>query len=198
MRRRGKRDRDIVTCRLCGKQFRAISFSHLLYRHGWEDDHPVVLYKEKFHLRHAKCAETRKLLSKRNRERLRRAGVIWSPTRFKAAVRQLYERVQSGKPYRADNLLVRTGRKLYGSWRRAVRAAGVDYEELTGRTVWTSSRIVRDIRAIGRSRRQHAVQVPKRLLEVAERRFGSWQKAVEAVIRQVNSSHSSAGWLQPG
>jgi hypothetical protein len=129
MRRRGKRERDEITCKLCGQQFRAISQSHLRYRHGWDDEHPIVLYKQKFHLRHAHCAETRELIGERNRERLTQAGMIWSPARFKAAVRELHQRVQRGLPYAFDSLLVRTGRKLYGSWRKAVRAAGVDYEE---------------------------------------------------------------------
>jgi hypothetical protein len=47
-------------------------------------------------------------------------------------------------------------RKLYGSGRKAVRAAGVDWEEFTRRTLWMLSRIVREIRAIGLSRRKAA------------------------------------------
>jgi hypothetical protein len=180
MRRRIKPDPDVIVCKLCGKQFRAISTSHLRYRHGWDGDHPGLDYKEQFRLRYTFCDDTRALMSDRTHERMTRAGLVWTPARFKAAVRALHKRVRANKPYEVDDVLVRAGRRLYGSWRKAVQAAGYDYEELTGRVVWTKARIFHEIRAIARSRRTRATPVPAKLREVAERQFGSWQHAVEA------------------
>ena len=42
-----------VICKHCGRDYRAITVLHLRNIHDYDDDHPILEYKRKFHLRSA-------------------------------------------------------------------------------------------------------------------------------------------------
>lgn len=81
----------------------------------------------------------------------------------------------------------------FGSWRKAIEAAGIDYEVLlakgrksraASRRRWSEERVIHQIREIvrsGESLRPSLVNKQKKPLYLAAvRLFGSWRKAVEA------------------
>lgn len=105
------------------------------------------------------------------------------------AIRRLY---QEGKweeisgTWRYHLSLFRKARHRFGSWRAAVEAAGLDYDEVVQRQKWTRERIVREIQRLYAEGKDLSVTAVQRtypsLLAIAQspRYFGSWRAAVEA------------------
>lgn len=173
---------DYVVCRHCRKAFRAIRALHLVRLHGYNSEHPVADYKRRFRLESASCREVRKRLSEIREEFWARQGRHWTGRILIAEIRRLFRSVPP------KSVAVRTreaGRRLFGSWEAAVRAAGFDYEDATGIRHWTAERIVRIIReraAAGKPLHSTAVkrQFPA-LHSAAIRHFPSnWAKALQA------------------
>ncbi len=74
--------------------------------------------------------------------------------------------------------------KLFGSWRYALEACGIDYENSRNNKKWTQDRIVKEIkklRAEGSGLRPSVLRKNGKtsLVSAAEYHFGSWRSAVE-------------------
>lgn len=96
---------------------------------------------------------------------------VLSPT-FKISYRDLY--------------LAASAHRYFGSWRRAIAAAGLDHETLRESRVWTRARIIRTIQEMARHDRPLSwafieVSCPG-IYRAARRRenFGSWHNALIA------------------
>lgn len=76
-------------------------------------------------------------------------------------------------------------RRAFGSWKKALEACGIDYEETRNHKKWSREKVIREIRDL--NRKCHSLR-PKDLREngsislisAASYHFGSWRKAVEA------------------
>lgn len=76
------------------------------------------------------------------------------------------------------------GRRLFGSWKNAVAAAGLPASQCCRKLSWTPARIIRSIRKLASRRTPlSAIDIKLRygaLVPAARRLFGSWSKAVLA------------------
>lgn len=75
--------------------------------------------------------------------------------------------------------------KLFGSWRKALEACGIDYESSRNYRKWTKKRIVEEIKRLrteGSSLRPSVLRKNGNttLVSAAEYHFRSWRRAVEA------------------
>ena len=104
-------------------------------------------------------------------------------------IRHILEREADGRPLTTggkgvDHQLYCAGRRIFGSWRNAILAAGIPPERVLTWERWTPAKIVAKIRSIARRRRPLTTdQVERRyrnLVSAARRHFGSWSKAVLA------------------
>lgn len=75
-------------------------------------------------------------------------------------------------------------RKVFGSWRKALEASGIDYEEARNRNKWSKEKVLKEIKHLYRN--GHSLR-PKdlrreglvKLVSAATYHFGSWREAVE-------------------
>lgn len=119
--------------------------------------------------------------------RIRRKS-FWNRTRVIEKIRELHA---AGKPLhvsaaeREQGGLVGAASVYLGSWRQAIRAAGLDYSKIKRQKDWSKSYIVSEMR------RMHAQGLPMRttiavrreyrtLHAAAVRYFGSWAAALKA------------------
>ena len=76
-------------------------------------------------------------------------------------------------------------RKIFGSWKRALQACGIDYEKARNRKKWSREKVLQEI--INLYGNGHSLR-PKdlkrkgtiNLFSAATYHFGSWSKAVES------------------
>jgi hypothetical protein len=87
--------------------------------------------------------------------------------------------------YKTNVALHSAARREFGSWKKAVEAAGYDYEEIneladTTYTSWTKERIVRMIRELPPERLSYRNMTKEYLLlySAAYRKFGNWANAL--------------------
>lgn len=109
----------------------------------------------------------------------------WSPARILVMIRHLARRA---RPLTTDQMerrygnLVSTARRHFGSWSKAVVAAGVEPTKLQRVVPWNQERILEAIltRALRNQTlaRQHVE--PRSLVDASQRLFGSWDAAVTA------------------
>ncbi|MFN3421456.1 MAG: homing endonuclease associated repeat-containing protein, partial [Armatimonadota bacterium] len=82
--------------------------------------------------------------------------------------------------------LFRKARHRFGSWKKAIEAAGLNYHEIVQRQKWTPEKIVAEIRRLYAEGKDLSVTAMQRthpnLVAIAQspRYFGSWRAAVEA------------------
>ena len=113
----------------------------------------------------------------------------WTPTRVLDEIRK---RHQGGKGlnHRAvrqdQQYLVVAAGEFFGSWEEALRAAGLDYDEIRKQETWTKAKILRRIRELaaqGEDLSHGAITQNHSALAAAasnRRYFGSWGEAIEA------------------
>ncbi len=173
---------DSILCRLCGRRFRSISNTHLVSAHGFAPEHPIDDYKNTFGIERAECEETRQSQVRSLEETWGRQGRLWSGERV---LQVIAERAARGAPLNSTRVrgdhpqLILAARKFYGSWDRALEAAGLDASRVRVRACWTHEAIVgaiRSLRAAGALRRQQG----SALGQAARRAFGSWNGAILA------------------
>jgi hypothetical protein len=75
--------------------------------------------------------------------------------------------------------------KVFGSWKNALEASGVDYESSRNNRKWTRQRIVREIKRLSAEGGSLRPSVLRKngmtaLVSAADYHFGSWRKAVES------------------
>ena len=79
--------------------------------------------------------------------------------------------------------LVRAAQRYAGSWEKAMRLAGIDYEP---RREWTKELVIQEIRRLHRAGKSTAAtKVGNALVLAGSRRFGSWKKARAAALPSV-------------
>jgi len=110
---------------------------------------------------------------------------LWTPSKILTRIRTLSRRKNPPRPgelKRRHAYLMHAARKCFGSWTKAVEAAGVDPQKLRRVMPWTEDRIIEAIltRALnGESLGDRSVE-PRSLAGAAARVFGSWKAALEA------------------
>jgi hypothetical protein len=121
----------------------------------------------------------------------------WPPSKILASIRSLARRTRPLRPAevkRRYEPLVTAARRHFGSWPKAIVAAGVDPEKLRRVTRWTKQRIIEAIltRALRGKRLNSSAVRPQSLVEAGARVFGSWESALEAAgidPRQASRRH---------
>lgn len=106
-----------------------------------------------------------------------------------AEIRRLYEEGRIDElrgAWRYHLSLFRKARHRFGSWRKAIEAAGLDYEEIVSRRKWTKEQIIREIQRLYAEGKDLSVTAMQRhhpsLLAIAQspHYFGSWHAAIQA------------------
>jgi len=104
-------------------------------------------------------------------------------------IRHILEREAEGCPLTAggkgfDHQLYCAARRIFGSWRNAIVAAGIPPERVLTWERWSPAKILARIRSISRRRRPLTTDEVERryhnLVSAARRHFGSWSKAALA------------------
>jgi hypothetical protein len=102
---------------------------------------------------------------------------------------QILVRQELGQPLhclavvRQARLLYDAGCRRFGSWREALRAAGIDPASVRQtRVPWTRDEIVAELRRCAKrpKKHRHSDYNPKAFVKAARRLFGSWQNALAA------------------
>lgn len=113
-------------------------------------------------------------------------NTIWTRAKI---IRHILEHESQGTPLSisgkgVDHLLYSASRRIFGSWRNAILAAGIPPQRILTWERWTPAKILVQIRLLSRrSRPLTTVQMNRRysnLVSTARRCFGSWSKAVLA------------------
>ena len=112
-------------------------------------------------------------------------GQKWPPARILMIIRNLARR---HRPLSKTQLEHRYGsmlsaaRRLFGSWSKAVLAAGIDPMKLQRVVPWTSERVIEAIltRALRNESLAARSTQPRSLVEAGQRFFGSWAAAMGA------------------
>lgn len=122
-----------------------------------------------------------------NYESIRHRG-YWTCDKLAARIRELHK---AGKPlhYSAAETdyggLVGAANAHFGSWRKAVEGAGLDYTKIKHQKEWSRPAIVREIKRMKREGLDLSTTVPVRakyriLHAAAIRYFGTWSAAMKA------------------
>jgi hypothetical protein len=133
----------------------------------------------------------------------------WSPAKILATIRTLARR---GRPRRKElkrrfELVMKAAARTFGSWPKAVIAAGVDPIKFRRVSLWTRDRIVEAIlvRVLKNEPLGSTTVRPQSLAEAAVREFGSWGGALAAAgldpkryMGEAPHSDRSAMHVSPG
>ena len=176
---------SFVTCRLCRKRFRAITCFHLRNIHEFEGEHPILDYKEEFGLAYSMCRDLRKQFSEAKEDYWDQRGQHWTPDDVLAEIRRLH---QAGKSIRGRMVPTRlsvAACRLFCSWKKAVEAAGFDYEQVTGVRHWSREKVIENIKRLASARmplnatniQQHHSALHQAAIKLFPK---SWAKALTA------------------
>ena len=176
---------DAVMCRHCRKDFRAITVQHLRKDHDYRGDHPVRDYKRRFRLRYVRCADSRRRQSERMDDFWEKRGQHWTRKRLIAEIRRMH---RAGECLRFTVVHPRMrwpANRFFGSWRAAVEAAGINYDQLLLVRRWSPEEIVAAIRKLADGgvplNRKHIERHHPALAAAARTTFPtSWGKALRA------------------
>jgi hypothetical protein len=175
-----------VRCGLCGRWYRVISHSHLVYTHKWESSEAVAEYKARFNTKYVWSWQSRRKQSCSLTEYRHRIGFIWNP---KQVIRAVRERAAAGKPMHLVAVLADGQRRLVsaatvhlGSWGKACRAARIR-QPFRLRPPWSPERVTAEIQArysAGKSVYQAAVIADGGggLVGGAKKCIGPWTRAL--------------------
>ncbi len=176
-----------VICQLCGRTYRRVAPMHLWFVHGYdlEDRHPVETYKARFRLGYATARRSRRKVWQALRRHRARIGSAWGAARVLRMIRSGARGGADLSRTGAGNSLVLAASRRFGSWARAVAAAGVKYARFRRYRRWDPERVLAEIRALaGRGRRVSRRFVKREhpaLFAAAEERFGSnWARTLQA------------------
>lgn len=169
-----------VRCALCARKFRAVTALHLRYKHGLDSGEAVGRYKARYGLMSTFSGHSRRLRSQLSKEYYRRQGKSWSRERVVREIRRRRGRgkalssVQVSKEWRA---LHDWARRYFGSWGRALGAAGIDETSVRRQKRWTRRLVIEGLRAAydvkDKSKNPALLQENKALICAAIRKFGT-------------------------
>lgn len=210
MPRQNRDPASFVTCRLCRRRFRAITVFHLRGVHKREGEHPILDYKSEFDLAYSMCRNLRERLSEAREDYWDDRGRHWTPDDLLAEVRRLHLAGMSLRSKLVPNRLSVAACRLFGSWRKAVEAAGFDYEQVTGVRHWSRERVGEDIKRLAAAGvpldatniQQHHSALHEAAIKLFPR---SWAKALRAagfdpaehkLQRGVWNRRQAEGWVR--
>jgi hypothetical protein len=114
----------------------------------------------------------------------------WSRQRIIERIRELYEQGEDLSWRNVSTNLdpqlaaAATKPKHFGSWRKAIEAAGIDYQEVRRYHQWDEETIIRRVRELYEQgvplNAKHIEEIDIPLITAARRRFESWDKALQA------------------
>jgi hypothetical protein len=106
---------DCITCKLCGEEFRAITFGHVHFRHGFEGEQPILDYKKMFGLKFVSCREVRLQCRDRIRNYYQRRGQLWTRERVLAEIR-CFNPIRKRDKRKLPKSLCLAAMRMFGSW----------------------------------------------------------------------------------
>lgn len=181
-------DPAFVACRLCGKHLRIIQTQHLV-THGISREE----YMEKFNLSSDKlvCTDRRVLISRRS------DYVPLSQEEVHAKLREVLSKPGDVFPEFSSTrwpMPYMQAIQIHGTWREALRAAGVETWRMERDRLWSAERVTRELRANFQKNGhlQYVVGKYGPLPWYAKKYFGSWAEAV----KQAGFSEEQAGSRQ--
>ena len=131
----------------------------------------------------------------------------WAPGKILSTIRLLSRRrrpLRAGELHERYGLLIAAARRCFGSWSKAVIAAGVDPLKLRRVTPWSRERIIEAIlmRALNSEPLGRQSTRPRSLADAGARFFGDWGSALLAAgidpVRYVSHSSSSSNSSSTG
>jgi len=137
-----------VICKLCEKKFRAITCFHLRNIHDYDGDHPILDYKSEYGLTHAMCKDSRTKISEAKEEFWEELGQHWTREDVLAEIRECHRTGQGVRRKDVSVSLYMAGRRLFGSWKKAVEAGGFDYDAVLGVRQWDRKKVIARIREL--------------------------------------------------
>lgn len=189
---------DQIVCLLCGETYRAITYKHLRFIHGFEGEHPIRDYKERFGLRVAACEESCELRRDVQVERYKKAGRHWTKARILREIRKRRSSRHGLAHSRAPLGLTIAARRMFGSWDAALKAAGVDPAVHRFTNAWDVERLTRAIRRHARGGRAVTASWVKgadpELHGAAIRLLGNWTEAIRAAGLEVRVHREPKRW----
>ena len=189
---------DQIVCLLCGETYRAITYKHLKWIHGFEGEHPVQDYKERFGLRVAACEESCDLRRDVQVERHKQAGRHWTKAKILREIRKRRRSEHGLAHSRAPVALTLAARRAFGSWDAALRAAGVDPAEHRFTNAWDEDRLAKAIRhhASGGHRvsASWVKEADPELYRAAVRLVGNWTEAIRVAGLDVRDHSEPKRW----
>jgi hypothetical protein len=107
-------------------------------------------------------------------------------------------KLSSSRENGVDSRLYQAATRIFGSWRNALVAAGISPERVSFECRWPREKILARIVALSRQRQTMGPsELPRKhhaLLKAAERRFGTWTKAVAAAGVKLTVQRRSTRW----
>lgn len=121
-------------------------------------------------------------------------------------IRELLNREAAGRslapsgPDGCGCMLYQAATRIFGSWRNTLNAAGISPERANLRDPWTPARIISEIRALARRRRQLFYRDLRDhhsyLVQSTRRCFGSWPRALMAAGIEPTRFRRNKPWTQ--
>lgn len=140
-------------------------------------------------------------------EKIKRGGDVWEREDIIQGIQQGYEAGEDllGAGFKEKNkklYLAACAKRYFGSWRAAIEAAGLDYEELRGLRFWNKERIVQRLLELYEQGEKLVWSNIDRshpdLYRAARRKenFGSWRRALAAAGLSYPEARSAASWTR--
>jgi hypothetical protein len=120
---------------------------------------------------------------------------------------EILRRYSSGQPVsygevqKSELRLLRAGARYFGSWKKAVEYAGLDYDEIRRYRVWTAERIVEKIQQYHREGKDLSwrfvsteLDPPLAAAAIRGNRFGTWQAALQAAGLEYDEIRRHRAW----
>ncbi len=111
---------------------------------------------------------------------------IWSPELIEEHILSRYGKEPLNSYYYATNYpsVYAAAERFFGSWREAITACGLDYNEIRKYKEWDNARILMAIQKLaadgGQLSSQHIQRTDKSLYMAGVRHFKSWGRAVQS------------------
>ena len=140
-------------------------------------------------------------------EKIKRGGQVWPEEDILRGIRQAYAQGETllGREFRARHpqlYLSACSKRRFGSWKQALLAAGLDYEEIRSRRFWNRPRIVEKIRELHRAGEKliwsYLDRAHPQLYRAARRKenFGCWRNALAAAEISYTEARQPAEWTR--
>ncbi len=111
---------------------------------------------------------------------------IWHPEMIQGHIMSRVDKEPLNAHYYATHYpdVYAAAERLFGSWKAAIEACGIDYSKVRKYKVWNRSKVLKEIRDLHSKHEmihsQNAQRNYKALYMAAIKRFGNWGNAVES------------------